>query len=217
MRTIEFRKRAKSGEAAEKYLLPSCSSHVEEFMASLRVNEVSNYSVFTFQLLRNLQLWISELVNECTVLYLSLDKLRTAEALKGTNAFDIIKAWGLWCSSFVLSTLKSIATFPGIYIVHSKIWGSNLKDRRIIWTFLRWILGEEDSRAWDTGFYFVAAFTNKSTEHKKTASMTRIHMRCSESVGNVTGDMWQQTWSVENLSSLERKKKRLKAFSRDVR
>lgn len=77
---------------------------LKTFIASRKVKRKSSNSLFAFKPLHNLSLGISTFLKECTVHYMSADRLRTGRAWKGTKAFvkiraRIIRGWNLLLSA----------------------------------------------------------------------------------------------------------------------
>lgn len=75
-------------------------------MASRMVKEVSNYFRFTFEPLHSLYRRISKLLNECTLNYLSSNKLTTDKARKGTEPFVKIVARVLGSCNLLLRAIE---------------------------------------------------------------------------------------------------------------
>lgn len=93
---------------------------LEKFLASPRVEEVTHYSLFTFEPLQNLYIGISKLLKKCTVECLLSDKLRTGKAWDGTKALVIFRAQVLRGCNLLLSDHESNGELPGICIDISK-------------------------------------------------------------------------------------------------
>lgn len=78
-----------------------------------------NYSLFTFELLRNLYLGISKLMKKCMLKYLSSNRLKTGEGWEGIKAFTKIQARVLRGGNLLFTATKvaeslqeSMYTFP---------------------------------------------------------------------------------------------------------
>lgn len=81
------------------------------------------------------------------------------------------------------------------------------KDWKIIVTRckLRGMLEGKDYKASDRVIRFVARFTDSCIEHEMTAPMMRVPTQYADLSANVTKEMGQWAWSVEELSSIYRR------------
>lgn len=89
-------------------------------MGAYRVQEVTNYLVFTFESVYNLNLAISKLVKKCTVRCLSSDKLATEQVQRKGKSFAKTLALILRGRSLLHSSSKSDGKLPGTRIHNSK-------------------------------------------------------------------------------------------------
>lgn len=65
-------------------------------------------------------------------------------------------------------------------------------------------------------FQFIVAFIDRSTEREKTAPMTSLNTRHSEIGADVTGDMGQRAWGMDDLGILENRVQKLKKMLVDA-
>lgn len=202
-----------SGSALLKsYSLSKWPSFLEEMMGrGGKSGDV--YSIFTFEPLHNLHLGISKLVKECTMSYLSSDRLMTGGGEKGRKPFVKVRTRILRGCNALLATIEREGEVPGVRIDFGKVCGTSGLDGIFTKNGLKGMLEGRDYKGLDKVFPFVAAFIDRCTGHERTAPMTRVHTMYSEIVNEVTGDGEYKIRSEEELVKLE---ERVKEFKREL-
>lgn len=176
---------------------------LETTMKSRRVQGMSCYSVSVFEPLHSQHLRLFRSLTKHTDTYFYPNWLRARGVLRREKSFVKIRLRILHGCNFLLDAIERDGALPRTFSEFSKRKISDGSDGIFTCTRQREMLEERCYRSSEKVLLFVAVLFDRSTRRVRRAPTWRVHIRYNKIVAGGTGDMGQQKWGDDDLSSLE--------------